>query len=208
MSDERQLEFSFMEEVRTEEKRTLPYFENPRDDNQRLLNCQHDWLVNGDKDAWAELWRLSEKVARRMVQSLGRKHGWRFTGEDLDDRVMVAIEYVLRRYRDGWYVKKAYLKALKEGVIHALWYRTKRDESEQVMPDEVLALYRVYDRDPFGDDRPLVMIEGLTREQAVAKIRAEFLPEIAERLLEKVRIIGGVSNEETRDNQGGADAGA
>ena len=46
----------------------------------------------------------------------------------------------------------------------------------------------------------------MTREQAVARIRREFLPEMADMLLANIDIIGGVSNAKKKDNQGGADA--
>ena len=203
-----QLEFGFMEELRQKElkesmaRRHLPYFEDPQDDNQRLLNYQHDWLEKQDEKAWENLWALAQKVARRMVSSLARKHGFRFTGDDIDDRVNIAVEYVLRRYQDGWWVRKAYLKALKEGVVHALWYRTMSDENEITTPDEILALYHL----PEPDEDHLVMVEGMTREEAEARVRAEFLPEIADGLLKKIKIIGGC-NEKKGCNQSAADQG-
>ena len=189
-----QLEFGFMEELREAEqrekaeKRNLPYFDTPRDDNQRLLNYQHDWLTNGDEKAWEKLWELARKVARRMIRAQQKKKGFRLDRLDEDDRVDTAVIYVLRRYRDGWWVRKAYLKAIKEGVVHALWYRTMRDEYEDSVSDDVLGRIRIYDE---ADDGGWILVEGMTREKAEAMIRAEFLPEIADSLLAKIRIIGG-----------------
>lgn len=191
-----QLEFSFMEELREQEKkrtedRVLPYFPHPRDDNQRLLNYQHDWLANGDTGAWSNLWGLAQKVARRMIRAMGKRRGFTLTKLDEDDRVESAVCYVLRRYQDGWYVKKAYLKAIKEGVIHALWYRTLADEVQDSVPEEQMALIKHHDPDPLTDERPLVLVEGKTRAEVEAKIRGTFLPEIADMLIDSVGIIGG-----------------
>jgi hypothetical protein len=207
-----QLEFSFMEELREQEKveklaqRRLPYYPHPRDDNQRLLNYQHDWLEKQDPKAWTKLWNLAQKVARRMIRAQARRRGFYLDELAVDDRTSDAVCYVLRRYQYGWYVKKAYLKAIKEGVVHALWYRTLADESQESQSEDVMALYKVHDKDPFDEERALIRIEGMTREQAVARIRREFLPKMADMLLANIDIIGGVSNEKKRDNQGGADA--
>lgn len=187
MKDERLL--PGIEEAVRECPSDLLYFEDPQDDNQRLLNYQHDWLKHGDAEAWKNLWELSQVVARRMIRAQERKRGFVLCHATRQDRVETAVEYVLRRYRNGWYVRKAFLKAIKEGVIHALWYRTKADENETVCPDEILNAMTV--AGPGEEENQLVLIEGMTTEEAVAKIRAELLPEIAEELLKKVKIIGG-----------------
>lgn len=193
-----QLEFGFMEELREKEqkeraeKRILPYFMHPRDDNQRLLNYQHDWLEKGDTGAWSRLWTLSRRVARRMIRAQARRKGFVLDRLDEDDRVETAVCYVLRRYQDGWYVKKAYLKAIKEGVVHALWYRTKADECVDSVSDEQLAQVRTEDRYMFTEDAPvMVQVDGMTRAEVEARIRAEFLPEIANMILERIKIING-----------------
>ena len=137
------------------------------------------------------LWMLARKVARRMIRAMEKKRGFTLDRLDEDDRVDSAVCYVLRRYQDGWYVKKAYLKAIKEGVVHALWYRTLADEVQDSTPDDQMALIRHHDRDPFDDSRPMLLVEGMTRAEAEESIRREFLPEIADMLIDSVEIIGG-----------------
>ena len=179
-----------MEKKRTED-RVLPYYPEPRDDNQRLLNYQHDWLEKNDTGAWSRLWVLARKVARRMIRAMEKKRGFTLDRLDEDDRVDTAVCYVLRRYQDGWYVKKAYLKAIKEGVVHALWYRTMADEVQDSIPDDQMALIRHHDADPFDEEKPIIRVEGMTRAEAEESIRREFLPEIADMLIDSVEIIGG-----------------
>lgn len=171
--------------VPTEE---LPHFDNPRNDNERLLNYQYDWLVHQDPEAWEKLWLLSCAVARRMITSMAKKKGFRLSAASLHDKVENAVIYVLRRYDYGWYVKKAYLKAIKEAVVHSLWYRTKAQRMETLMDDETIS--RIVQKDPDGEEH-IVCIEGMTTEEAIARIRAELLPEIADKLLEKIYIVGG-----------------
>ncbi len=189
------LEFSFMDELREQEEkkrlaeRVLPYYPHPRDDNQRLLNYQHDWLEKGDPEAWKDLWKLSHTVARRMIKALAKKTGFVLDRLSLESKVDDAVFYVLRRYREGWYVKRAYLRAIKEGVVHAMWYRTMRDENEISTPDEILAAIRTErGKAPFDDSKPALMVEGMTTAQAKEAVKSCFL--FGDELLEYMEMIG------------------
>ena len=166
----------------------LPHFEEPKNDNERLLNYQHDWLVHRNPEAWEKLWLLSCTVARRMITAMARKKGFKLSEATLHDKVENAVIYVLRRYDYGWYVRKAYLKAIKEAVVHSLWYRTKAQRMETIMDDETISRLVRKDQD---DGENIIYVEGMTAEEAEARIRAELLPEIADKLLENIHIIGG-----------------
>ena len=165
----------------------LPHFDDPKNDNERLLNYQYDWLVHRNPEAWEKLWLLSCTVARRMITAMARKKGFKLSEATLHDKVENAVIYVLRRYDYGWYVRKAYLKAIKEAVVHSLWYRTKAQRMETIMDDETIS--RLVQKEPDGEN--IIYVEGMTTEEAIARIRAELLPEIADQLLENIRIIGG-----------------
>ena len=173
--------------------RNLPYFPDPKDDNQKLLNYQHDWLLRNDEEAKTKLWVLAEKVALRMIKAQEKRKGFRLDPDRRRDKAMDALVYVFRRYRYGWYVTGAYLQAIKCGVIHALYYRTKADDLELMVEDEVISRLITGEHD---SEEHIVCVEGMTREEAVARIRAELLPEIADRLLEEIYIVGG-KNERT-----------
>lgn len=161
-------------------------FPDPKNDNEKLLNYQYEWLVHKDAKAWEALWILSRQIARRMILTLAKKKGFVMDPLTLEDKADDAIIYILRRYQRGWYVRKAYHKAIKEGVIHAIWHRTKAQKNEVLMDDETISRIT---KEPPGER--IVLIEGMTTAEAVAKIRAELLPEIAERILREIPIIGG-----------------
>lgn len=112
-----------------QEKMKLPYFENPKNDNERLLNFQHDYIKNKDQKAWGELLTLSFIVAARIVRKEVYENKLPYDEVDQDEKTSIAVEYVLRRYKKniGWYVSKSYISALKKGVIHAIYYQTKKD---------------------------------------------------------------------------------
>ena len=50
----------------------LPHFEAPQNDNERLLNYQYDFLVNGSQEAWRNLWELTS--ADRKSTRLNSSH--------------------------------------------------------------------------------------------------------------------------------------
>lgn len=104
----------------------LKYIENPKDDNERLLNYQFLFLKNDDKNAWKNLFLLSTEVAKRITVKAIREKHLPVDPIDIPEKVSIAVEYVLSRYakKNGWYVKKNYLSAIKSGVIHALYYCT------------------------------------------------------------------------------------
>ena len=112
------------------QKPALPYFNEPKDDNERLLNLQYEYLQYGSSDAWDGLWKLSYKVALGMVRSMCAAKRLRLDCDEVQDKAVAACEYVLRRYktRKGWHVKSSFMSVIKHGVVHALFYRSNADE--------------------------------------------------------------------------------
>lgn len=116
----------------------LIHFENPINDNQRLLNYQYDFLKNGDQEAWGKLIELSFVVTKRLIWK------WLKTHKDVylddiaqDEKVSDAVHYVLRRYKEniGWYAKDNYIGALQSGVIHVMLYSTTIQRKTIVVED-------------------------------------------------------------------------
>lgn len=66
------LPFDFWEEERAEKKkkiRSLPYFENPETDNQRLFNLQKEYY-EGREEALTEMFDLMIKIAPKLVNKV------------------------------------------------------------------------------------------------------------------------------------------
>jgi len=192
MQEDGQLEFSFMEDMREAARQrvkdSLVHYDNPQNDNQRLLNCQYEWIRNGDKDAEGKLWMLARKVALRMVRKEEKKRGCFFDHPTRQDKAADAVFYVLRRYSKNWFVRHSFLDALWHGVKHALDYRTKAEEMVDFVPDEVLVNIQIH---PYEEpERRTISVEGMSREEVIERIRSSFLPEIAEQILAKIEIIG------------------
>lgn len=112
----------------------LPYFPNPTNDDELLLNYQHDFLKYDDQKAWGKLLELAFTVTQRLVWRYLKKNKktakW-FDEEDQAEKVTEAVYYVLRRYktRPDWFVSKNYIGALIGGVWHAMEYATELDKA-------------------------------------------------------------------------------
>lgn len=125
---------------------TLVFVEQPKNDNDLLLNYQYLFLVKKDRKAWGNLWLLSRKIVRRIMRKIMKEKKLSFTREDFEDKVMNAVEYVLRRYSTNpfYYVKDNFISVLKGGVLHALWYMNNND----VFEAELVKVMNHYKLDP------------------------------------------------------------
>ncbi len=114
----------------------LPHFDAPRDDNQKLLNLQYEFLRTGSDGARREFFTMAYEVIHRIIWHYAGRECW--DEERRLDAASAAFEYVFRRYTDGsgWHVGKNFISALKNGVRHALWYRTRKDREESL--DEMM----------------------------------------------------------------------
>lgn len=103
-------------------------------DNEKLLKLQEKFL-RGDSSAWSELWLLSLDVCKRIIIKEKEKKGFFLNEDDLADKSINAVEYVLRRYKknykDGrkYQIKKNFISALYFGVIHSLYYYKESDKA-------------------------------------------------------------------------------
>lgn len=154
-----QLVFDFITEIELKEKETkaqalvtkLPYFENPKDDNARLLNCQHDFYL-GIKGAWEEMWNIAFPICERMVKSECKKNRLRYSFDEKYDKTVSAVTYVLRRFktRPGYFIRYNFIMQLQGGVRHALYHQTKADKIVDFVSDEQLGTLARMSGDKYG----------------------------------------------------------
>lgn len=109
----------------------LPYYPNPKNDNERLFNYQYLYIKNNDEEAWGKLISLSFKVTKRLVWRWMKNNKTLLDEIEQDEKTSVAVEYVLRRYvkNVGYCIKKNFITALNEGVKHAMLYTTKIEQN-------------------------------------------------------------------------------
>lgn len=115
----------------------LPHYDEPKNDSERLLNFQYDYIKNNNQSAWGELITLSFIVTKRLVWKWMKSHRVQLDEIEQDEKTSIAVEYVLRRYktRIGYCVTKNFITALNDGVKHAMLYTTKTEEQTILMTD-------------------------------------------------------------------------
>lgn len=107
----------------------LPHFEAPQNDNERLLNYQYDFLVNGSQEAWRNLWELASATAGRMLAHSCKQRNIHFSKEQWEDKRAEAVMYLLRRYRTrpGYRIEADFPLHIWYAVKHVLDYKRKCD---------------------------------------------------------------------------------
>lgn len=107
----------------------LPHFEAPQNDNERLLNYQYDFLVNGSQEAWRNLWELTSATAGRMLAHGCKQRNIHFSKEQWKDKRAEAVMYLLRRYRTrpGYRIEADFPLHIWYAVKHVLDYKRKCD---------------------------------------------------------------------------------
>lgn len=140
-----QIEFSFMDEIREEEKKPkaeLLYFENPKNDNEQMFNYQKEFY-EGDELAFWKLWQLAELVAERIIRTKIKASKHRYSEDEIADKKGIAVEYVLRRlkYENGYCITTNWIVAIESGVKHALEYQTKADKLVNFVDWETMKNY-------------------------------------------------------------------
>ena len=107
----------------------LPHFDAPENDNERLLNYQYDFIVNGSQKAWGNLWKLTEATAGRMLANVCKLRNIHFSREEWEDKRAEAVMYLLRRYktRPGYRIEAEFPLHIWYAVKHVLDYKRKCD---------------------------------------------------------------------------------
>lgn len=112
-----------------------PYFPHPGNDNERLMNFQHDWIVKQDQKAWSGLWALVTDIAGKMARLRMREKGKRLDSEAVHDIAYDAAMYLLNRYQyyrqeygKEYVIRKSYTSAIFNAVQHACDYANKGEK--------------------------------------------------------------------------------
>ena len=109
------------------DRTALPYFENPKDDNELMFTLQYRYLKNKDLAARDELYKMGYKLLHRLLWAEMRKSAGLYLDEEQQSElVATAFVYVFRRYEKGrgYTVDKNFIVVLRGGIRHALQYRT------------------------------------------------------------------------------------
>ena len=129
---EKQMWLQFDElQTNPEPANTLPYFPEPTCDNERLLNFQHDYRVNGNARALNAMYELGFKIALKYINAKanGNAHVAQLSGDEKAEKAHNAITYVIARFlkKKNFVIKESFTAYIYLRVLHELFYRRKVD---------------------------------------------------------------------------------
>ena len=124
-----QLEFDFSEQ--SKKKSNLPHYENPKCDNELLLNYQWDFK-QGDKSALNTMYKLGLSIAQRYITVQAKKnpHIAKLDLYHRNEKAHNAITYIISRYLQvsDFAIQKSFTSYLYLRIQHELFYKRKVDD--------------------------------------------------------------------------------
>lgn len=140
-----QLEFDFGElpnEEAEKPKPALPHFDNPKCDNERLLNYQWAYKENGDQNALNSMYTLGYKIALKYISTKAQKnrHIAELCRSDKEEKAHNAITYIIARYLklSDFAIRESFTAYLYLRVQHELFYQRKVDKIVSFVDIETL----------------------------------------------------------------------
>lgn len=125
-----QLEFNFGE--LPGKTPALPYFDTPKNDNERLLNYQWRYKEQGDENALNDMYKLGYTVAAKFITNIGKrnKHVKELCGSDKEEKAHNAITYIIARYlqKKDFAINESFTAYIYLRVQHELFYQRKVDK--------------------------------------------------------------------------------
>ena len=128
--DERKKEEAIKTEI---EQRTqaLIYYQEPKTDNQRLMNLQWE-LKHGCPGALEQMYELLVAIGKRLIGAIGKNnpHVRRLNAEERDIKARDAANYIIEQFitRRDFFITKNFPGYLFLRIQHELFYMTKADE--------------------------------------------------------------------------------
>ena len=152
------LPFEYGEQEREPEEapeEPLPFFAEPKNDNERLLNYQYH-AKHGDDTAFTAMYRLGCRIALRYInkKARGNKHLASLSAETRQEKAHNAITYVITRYCKAhkFYIKSSFTAYLYRCVLRELFYRRKVDSIVSFVAPQDLYKEHEHDDKDITDD--------------------------------------------------------
>ena len=129
-----QLEFDFVELPKEAEKPkpALPHYDQPQNDNEKLLNWQYEYRIKGDENALNKMYRLGKIIALRYINTVAKKNKAvaKLAQSDKEEKAHNAITYIIARYLrvKDFAITESFTGYLFLRIKHELFYHRKVDK--------------------------------------------------------------------------------
>lgn len=174
----------------------LPHYECPSCDNEKLLNMQYEYKVNGDRKSLTGMYTLGYTIAMKYIQLIAKKniHIAELSHAQKCEKAHNAVTYMIARYLkfEDFAITDSFTSYLFLRVQHELFYQREVDKVVDFLDDEILSVQKskkitprpkpVKEEDKIqmqltdtGERRVLIMYaDGKTKEMAIEKACREY----------------------------------
>ena len=122
-------ELIYKEDALENEDAELAHYDNPKNDNERLLNYQYEFK-KGDMTALGKMYELSIEVCLALIGKIGQKnsHVKNLSWEEKMNKAHDAATYLPARYlkKKQFFIKKSFTGYLYLRVLGEVYKGTKR----------------------------------------------------------------------------------
>ena len=171
---------------------TLPYFSEPRNDNERLLNYQYEYR-NGKADALGQMYELLFTIAYKSINK--SKRGRDFCVSDRKTKAQDAATYVIEQY----ITRPSF--AITESVTGYLYCRINRELNYARECDKMLVYTgELPERANARHAYEYIVTDNATGDRRTYQSAGELLLQPVFKCLRKKRLVECIRNGTTYKN--------
>ena len=171
---------------------TLPYFSEPRNDNERLLNYQYEYR-NGKPDALGQMYELLFTIAYKSINK--SKRGRDFCASDRKTKAQDAATYVIEQY----ITRPSF--AITESVTGYLYTRVNRELNYARECDKMLAFTdKLPERENVRHAYEFIVTDNVTGDRRIYESAGELFLDPEFKKLKKCRFVECIQNKKTYKN--------
>lgn len=130
------------------EVQDIPRVKKPETENDRLINCQYEWLVNHNQNAFGTLWSCFTVLCKKAIKKEMREKHIFFDFDEIAYKADIACEYVMRRYTSYKAEGKTYII---ENFATTAYYAVKHALYSTVENDKMLDLCKTLNGKPLRE---------------------------------------------------------
>lgn len=139
-----ELDFGLVFEVKEKSIVKLPFFENPKDDNEKLLNLQFEYK-HGKQQALNAMYNVGLLVALKHITKVSKKNRFvrALSESEKNEKAHNAITYLVEKFlaENDFVITKNFLACIYFRVLHELFYKRKVDDLVQFVDVADLDIY-------------------------------------------------------------------
>lgn len=117
---------------------TLPYFTEPKNDNEQLFNLQYEYRNNGIQSAIATMYTLLQRISAKIITKECKKR--KIRGINRKEKAQDVATYIVEQFlsREDFVIEKSFVAYCFLQSKHELTYKKEIDKITDFVGDEYI----------------------------------------------------------------------